>query len=432
MLNALTVKKPLLPPSHATGYSAVSQSILHTLSKAVIEVQQETCDLEFCTHEYIPSATSMRETTPSDPTSPRRISKPRIFKEQRTRRREDTPPRWKHAKMEASIEGEMDGVIKHHEPSHMDRTSLCLPSFEDEAIVHAGDDGYRPVLRQHFPAAENNATERLVVLKTQLKAASTHDFWQILMEEMCDIFSAQCGYVAKRILVDVEEGAVEMPALGEPGSCLMGTAFYLNSNDVVKQLHRDYRYTAYGTPCAHMKHDKVFIIPERMSEVITDNPNDAILPWDKSEAYIGVPLFHEGKAFAHFGMIWSTEGAAQRNVSWSYIEMFMHSLEDLVQQRILEGRGFVKDTVDEDVAKMVPLAAITPAQSLKPYARNLSHELRTPMQGVVGMLDIMYSTVLDAIANQTNEQTQSVFRDLKSHIEVVQGMLFHACILLKC
>jgi K+-sensing histidine kinase KdpD len=72
-------------------------------------------------------------------------------------------------------------------------------------------------------------------------------------------------------------------------------------------------------------------------------------------------------------------------------------------------------------AKIIPLSAITASQSLKPYARSLSHELRTPMQGVVGMLDIMYSTVLDAIANQQNDRVRDVFTDLKNHIEVVQG-----------
>ena len=43
------------------------------------------------------------------------------------------------------------------------------------------------------------------------------------------------------------------------------------------------------------------------------------------------------------------------------------------------------------------------------------------MQGVVGMLDIMYATVLDAIANQQSDLVRAVFTDLKSHIEVVQG-----------
>jgi len=105
--------------------------------------------------------------------------------------------------------------------------------------------------------------------------------------------------------------------------------------------------------------------------------------------------------------------------------MFLHSLEDMILQRLLDGRGFAKelDPPESTSAKVIPLTAITATQSLKPYARSLSHELRTPMQGVVGMLDIMYSTVLDAIKNQQSERVRSVFADLKTHIEVVQGMM---------
>lgn len=304
----------------------------------------------------------------------------------------------------------------------IDRSTLCLPDFAGNSILHGGDNGFKNVLRQYFPSPESNASERLVALKTKLREASTHDFWGILMEEMCDITGSQCGFVAKRMLVDDQDSAVEMPELGEPGSCLLGVAFYINNGADVKELYRDYRYHAYGTPCAHMRHDKVFIVPERMTEFVPNNPNT--MPWKRSEAFIGVPLFHGGKCFAHFGMIWSSEGADKRKLGWSFIEMFLHSLEDMILQRILEGRGFNKESAlpESTPAKVIPLSAITASQSLKPYARSLSHELRTPMQGVVGMLDIMYSTVLDAIANQPSERVRTVFKDLKTHIEVVQGM----------
>ncbi|TVY81188.1 Sensory/regulatory protein RpfC [Lachnellula suecica] len=304
----------------------------------------------------------------------------------------------------------------------IDRTTLCLPNFAQDSIVHGGDEGFKDVLRQYFPTSESNATERLVDLKARLRKASTHDFWAILMEDMCDITGSQCGFVAKRMLVDDQDSAVEMPPLGEPGSCLMAVAFYLNNGVGVKKLFRDYRYHAYGTPCEHMKHDKVFIIPERMNEFVPNNPNEATLPWSQSEAFIGVPLFSEGKCFAHFGMMWSSEGAGMRKMGWSFIEMFLHSLEDMIHQRILEGRGFTKEVAppESTSSKIIPLSAITASQSLKPYARSLSHELRTPMQGVVGMLDIMYSTVLDSIANQQSELVREIFKDLKSHIETVQ------------
>jgi hypothetical protein len=308
----------------------------------------------------------------------------------------------------------------------IDRASLCLPHFGKNSILHGGDEGFKDVLGQYFPSAESNASERLVDLKSRLRGASTHDFWAVLMEEMCDITGAQCGFVAKRMHVDDQDSAVEMPELGEPGSCLMGVAYYLTNGSDVNELYRDYRYHTYGTPYAHMKYDKIFIVPERMAEFVPNNPNP--MPGTHSEAFIGVPLFTEGKCFAHFGMAWSSEGASTRKLGWAFIEMFLHSLEDMILARILEGRGFAKEMVPPDSApaEVIPLSAITASQSLKPYARSLSHELKTPMQGVVGMLDIMYSTVLDAIASQQNDRARDVFKDLKSHIEVVQGML-HCC-----
>lgn len=155
-----------------------------------------------------------------------------------------------------------------------------------------------------------------------------------------------------------------------------------------------------------------------MTEFIPNNPNDLLF---KSEAYIGVPLFSEGKCFAHFGMIWSDKGAKKRTLGWGFIEMLLHSLEDMILQRISEGRGFAKEPASETQAKYIPLDAITACQSLKPYARSLSHELRTPMQGVVGMLDIMYSTITGSIATQSYQHVSAVLQDLKENIEQAQG-----------
>jgi hypothetical protein len=129
---------------------------------------------------------------------------------------------------------------------HYERATLCLPDFANDMILHRGDDGFEAVLRQYYDSAESNATERLVALKSKLRIASTYDFWAILVEETCDIIGAQCSMVAKRILVDEENTAIEMPPLGEPGSCLLGVAFYHNNGHGVKDMHRDYRYHAYG------------------------------------------------------------------------------------------------------------------------------------------------------------------------------------------
>lgn len=135
------------------------------------------------------------------------------------------------------------------EPSdgYIERRTLCLPNHVQATITHGGETGFAGALQTLFYAAESNAIERLVLLKAKLKAASTYDFWAILMEEMCEITGSQCGFVAKRVLVDDSDIAVEMPAIGEPGSCLLGVAFYLNNGSDVKTLHRDYQYQAYGS-----------------------------------------------------------------------------------------------------------------------------------------------------------------------------------------
>ena len=301
----------------------------------------------------------------------------------------------------------------------MERATLCVSGPNPGVAAHVGDEGFREVVEEHFTAVENNAVEELVQLKTKLREASTYDFWSLLMEGMTSICGAQYGFVTKRILVDDQNTAVEMPPIGEPGSCLLGIAFYYNDGRDLKDLHRDFKYLAYGAPCHNMKHDKVFLIPNRLQEFVLNNPNNFPFPTD---AYIGVPLFMEGKCFGHFGMMWTTEGVAQRQLGYAYVEMLLHSLEDVILQRLEEGMGFSKISEDEKPSKIIPADAVTAQQSLKPYARSLSHELRTPMQGVVGMLDVMHATVQESLEGQSDAVVRKVFKTLRDNIEVVQGM----------
>ncbi|KAG9656216.1 hypothetical protein KCU64_g6022, partial [Aureobasidium melanogenum] len=167
-----------------------------------------------------------------------------------------------------------------------------------------------------------------------------------------------------------------------------------------------------------MRHDKVFVVPEKVSEMFANNPNKLPI---SAEAYLGIPLFADGKCFAHFGVIWSVEGASKRKLSWAFIEMFLHGLEDLILERLLQGSEFKdKETTNRELPRVIPHEIITAAQSLQPYAKSLSHELRTPMQGVVGMLDVMYATVQEAAEGQTNPEVRKVFETLKENIETVQ------------
>ncbi|KAI4279578.1 MAG: hypothetical protein LQ337_000163 [Flavoplaca oasis] len=297
----------------------------------------------------------------------------------------------------------------------MERTSLCVSGPHPGIAAHTGDEGFHEVVKEHFTAAENNAVEELVQLKKRLRESSTYDFWSLLMEGMTSITGAQYGFVTKRILVDDQDTAVEMPPIGEPGSCLLGVAFYYNDGHDLVDLHRDFKYLAYGAPCHNMKHDKVFLIPNKLQDFVLNNPNSFPFPTD---AYIGVPLFIEGKCFGHFGMMWTTEGVAKKQLSWAYVEMLLHSLEDVILERLEEGMGFSKGP--DKPSKIIPAEAVTAQQSLKPYARSLSHELRTPMQGVVGMLDVMHATVQESLENQSDDAARKIFKTLRDNIEVVQ------------
>ena len=300
----------------------------------------------------------------------------------------------------------------------MERTTLCVSGPEPGIAAHDGDKGFRETVQQHYSVLENNVVERLVRLKTSLREATTYDFWSLLMEGMTSITGAQYGFVTKRILVDDQNSAVEMPSIGEPGSCLLGVAFYYNDGAQLMNLHRDYKYLAYGAPCAQMKHDKVFLIPEGLQDFILNNPNQFPFP---TEAYLGVPLFAEGKCFGHFGMMWTLKGVENLRLGWGYIELLLHALEDVILERLVNGQSYAKDVDRNKPGKVIPTEAVTASQSLKPYARSLSHELRTPMQGVVGMLDVMHATVQESLEGQSDASVRKVFKTLRDNIEVVQG-----------
>lgn len=304
----------------------------------------------------------------------------------------------------------------------IERASLCLPDITRGVVTHQGEDGFGGILKQYYNTPENDALERLVLLKKRLRDTNNnHDFWTALLREICDIGRAQCGFVAKPADPDPSNATVGIPLLGDPESDILGVGFYLNSGSVVDQMHHNYRYHVQGTSCIHMQNDKVFLIPERLTDFVKDGWDK--MPWENSEAYLGIPISHGGNPVAHFAMVWTAEGAVERKLSWAFLEMFMHGLEDMILERLLADKGPAEEATRklQVSTRIVPIDAITASQTLKPYARSLSHELRSPMQGVVGMLDMMYSTVVDAIASQMYPKAASVFEELKANMETAQG-----------
>lgn len=306
-------------------------------------------------------------------------------------------------------------------PDGEDRETLCFSSPKPGVVIHSGDPGHHELQQTLYSSAESIAIENLIKLKSRLRQTSNDDFWETVTRGLTQITGAQYAFASKRIVTDDENLPVEMPPIGQPGSCLMGLAIYINDGLGIDQIMTKFKYHAYSCPCAYMRHDKIFVIADNLNKFVVDNPNTLPVP---AEAYIGLPLFEDGKCFGHFGVMWSPDGHKNRILGWAHVELILHSLEDLIRTRMLEARDFSKtivETLQCGHPKVIPHEAISIAQSLKPYARSLSHELRTPMQGVVGMLDVMYATVQDAVEEHRDSHIGQVFQTLKENIEVVQG-----------
>jgi hypothetical protein len=308
------------------------------------------------------------------------------------------------------------------------RETMCIGNKVE--ILRPTDPGFREEVSQQLGSAESWMLERLVRLKQRLRNVTTYDFWQLLMEGMSEITGSQYAFVAKRVLYDEEDAAVETPHIGEPGSCLMGLAFYFNDHKGQSGLCRDYKYQAYGCPCQWMRHNRVLLIPDGLTALTPNKPNAQSLPIP-AEGYLAVPLFNQGKCFAHFGCLWTADGLKERpKLGWGMLEMFLHALEDQVAARVLEGLGLGSNESKSDaIPRNLVTGGTAVKHSLQPYARRLSHELRTPMQGVVGMLDVMYASVVEATHPDRwrwpdLEQLKDVIESLRANIEVAQGTYY--------
>jgi hypothetical protein len=307
-------------------------------------------------------------------------------------------------------------------PDLIERDDLTISRPGTTAALGIGDVGFSEEVRRLYRAAEHNTTKRLTRLKADLRMARTeNDFWPMATQGLAELSGAQYAFISKRMLVDNEDTTVEIPPFGTPGSCLMSQAMYYDDGHGQSGNPLNVKYQVYGCPCEHMKHNKVLLIPERLSEIFPHNPNAAmfVVP---VEAYLGIPLFdQDGKCFAHFGVMWSKEGMEKLTLSWAFLEMTFHAVEDTLLSGFFE-RGRFASALKPVANPMtvIPHEAVTAAQSLKPYARNLSHELRTPMQGVVGMLDIMYATIQEAAEGQGDNQVRATLDNLRENIEVAQ------------
>ncbi|KAL2833422.1 hypothetical protein BDW59DRAFT_169095 [Aspergillus cavernicola] len=271
---------------------------------------------------------------------------------------------------------------------------------------------------------EYAAIEQLASLKKDLRVLDLESFWSKLLEHTASLCNAQYAFVARRVRDD--EAAKE---IGGHRPSLFGTAFYYNDGFQNVGIHR-HRYFAGGNPLSHMDIKKPCLIPENLSSYISFDRDK--LPF-AAEGYLAIPLLSGDECLAYLGLMWSDVGLQNRKLSWSFLETVLFSLDDLVVQRIYEDNSAREpkrpipeapssghNVVDDTPASYPHGAANFSSQHMKPFARSLSHELRTPMQGIVGMLDVMHATVQEALVGKPSPKTAYVFQSLKESIEMVQ------------
>ena len=260
------------------------------------------------------------------------------------------------------------------------------------------------------------SVEQLAKLKQSLRISEEPDvFWNLLVEGLACICGAQFVFVVR------EEGEGSQRHHHRP-SCLVGLYFYYNDGCQCVGLERNRLFFG-ANPLSHADYQRLCLITEGLGQITESGAGE--LPF-AAEAYLSIPLFSRGECLAHLGLMWSDRGLQERTLSWLSLQMALYSLEDLVVQRLLQEVDGGEPSHSHDISStnVIPSADLDvphPIHPFKPYARSLSHELRTPMQGIVGMLDVMHATVREAINRPTLDQTNGVFDSLTENIEMIQG-----------
>ncbi|KAF2671274.1 hypothetical protein BT63DRAFT_423486 [Microthyrium microscopicum] len=314
------------------------------------------------------------------------------------------------------------------------RQTLCITTSKADVVLQNGDQGFHKEVLRFWSQDENNAAEALIHLKARLRTIRNNDFWTSATEGFAELLGAQYAFISKRLDVFDQNLDTELTE-SKPEDCLMGMSIYFNDGRGFENNSKDIKYFAFGSPCAHMRHNKVLLIPENLPAVCPNNANE--LPAEP-ESYLAVPLSYlppnssSAIVYGHFGVMWTPQGNAERKLSYSCIENILHSLEDLIASRF-EELGYLDDLKHRKVQRVqmaTPPAStrdtaslhnpVAAALSLKPFARSLSHELRTPMQGVIGMLDLMHARVQEATEDFVDPRVAAIFQDLRENIEIVQ------------
>ncbi|KAI5290781.1 hypothetical protein KEM54_000477 [Ascosphaera aggregata] len=148
--------------------------------------------------------------------------------------------------------------------------------------------------------------------------------------------------------------------------------------------------------------------------------NMAKLPFTM-QSYLCVPLPISRTRTISIGMMWTQEGLTRLDLPWTAVKLLVYAFEELVTTRAkyvglhkasphrhnLKKEGNVRQN-DRGRRRVSTLHKMPRSRypSFRAFAPHLSHELRTPMQGVVGMFDVVRADIEDIDPDNNIETAQ--------------------------
>ena len=306
------------------------------------------------------------------------------------------------------------------------RTSIVLTSPESTQPILPSAVSQASYLAQYCVPLESELLHQVTLFKSHLRSIrSGPEFWCSLAKGLTNLLGAQYTCISKRL--DTLESNTGVPSLDEEGSCILALAWYYNCSESRVGIYEDVKYTGFCAPCGLMRHNSTVLIPTGLVQTFPTNPNDVFV--DTPDAYLGVPMFDGGGVnVGHICLLWSKEGREVCPYSWTTMEFVLHVFVEMATQRFLENiDGHAAFEKEDDLAKaainsvrrevdLTPTSATelgspkfvglpqhNPSMFL-PFpaaiAANISHEFRTPLQGIIGLLELLYAQ-LDSTQSQS-------------------------------
>ncbi len=152
------------------------------------------------------------------------------------------------------------------------------------------------------------------------------------------------------------------------------------------------------------------------NEIFTGNADSDIAPelkaWlnrTQTASFIAVPIFANGKLWGHLGLSNCRADLQWTPVDYSILRSFAGSLGSAIERARME---------EQLVLSKEEAEAGNRARS--EFMANISHELRTPMNGIIGFSDLLLTTPLHEVQK---EYVQHVSKSAYSLLEIINDIL---------